>query len=83
MDDKLKVVPTPRQIIEDKLLAALDDESKAAMLVTADDLDLLTDALDFAAAGMSGSAHYPDGFRRWRDDLLQLRTAAFGKSNDA
>ena len=37
-----------REVIEGKLLAALDDESKVAILASEDDLRLLISALEYA-----------------------------------
>jgi hypothetical protein len=66
-------------VIENRLLAALHDEEKAAILVSRDDLDLLTDALEYASLEMEGSDYFPVQFRRMFDDLQQLRKAAFGE----
>ena len=61
----------PRQVIERQLLAALDDKSKAAIVVSKDDLDLL----------IYGVALIPDGGAEQRSmlaDLEQLRKECFG-----
>ena len=57
-----------RQVIENQLLAALDDKSKVAILATEDDLVMLINALGFVT-----------GDKAWefRADLQQLKSAAF------
>lgn len=67
------VEPTSRQVIEGKLLAALDDKSKVAILATEADLNMLIDALlpIIAEQGIHSKAY------EYRRDLMQLKTAAF------
>jgi len=57
-----------REVIENKLLAALDDESKVAILATEIDLILFIKAMAFFDT--------PDS-REMAKDLLQLKRAAF------
>ena len=45
--EKIQVERTPREVIERKLLAALDDESKVAVLLTEQDIDHLLRAIAF------------------------------------
>ena len=42
-----KIVPTPRQVIGDQLLTALDDKSKVALIFDEKDLDLLLTVVSF------------------------------------
>ena len=58
-----------RQVIENQLLAALDDKSKVAILATEDDLKLLIAALRPMWANSAA--------REMCDDLCQLKDAAF------
>lgn len=68
--DPLTVVQSTRQVIENKLLAALDDESTVAILASEKDLDLLIAALEFFRSADA---------RRMAQDYKQLRAAAFKK----
>jgi hypothetical protein len=63
-----------REVIEGKLLAALDDESKVAALLSHDDLDVLIRALSDAPANAENV--------RMLEDFKQLRAVAFGPQND-
>ena len=68
----MKTVHVPREVIDSKLLAALDDKSKVAILADREDLGRLISALTFTpdSWGME--------FKILRDDLRQLDEAAFG-----
>ena len=57
-----------RQVIENQLLAALDDKSKVAILATEEDLKLLITAL---------RPMWASAAREMCDDLCQLKDAAF------
>lgn len=59
-----------RELIEHKLLAALDDAAKAAIVMSADDLEML----------IAGLEHLPETGpqQRFLVDLRVLQTAVFG-----
>ena len=67
----------PREVLEGRLLAALDDQSKVAVVLGESDLRLLISALNYA----------PDGWgrelKRMRDDLCKLRDSAFNAAEAA
>ena len=69
----MQVEPVRREIIEDKLLVALDDESKVAILLGEQDLSTLIVALQ---AVPTWNAHYEKA-KRLAADAQALRTAAF------
>jgi len=63
----------PRQVIEGKLLARLDDGAHVALIVNKFELAWLIDALYDLRPGEQ------DEIRdRWIDDLRKLRDSAFG-----
>lgn len=70
MSNDLTVIPSNRQVIENKLLTAIDDDSKVAILASREDLDLLIEAL----------SNWTEKARLYSADLSQLRRAAFGDS---
>lgn len=65
-----------RQVIENQVLASLDDKSKVAIIATEDDLVLLMDVLN---ASIRTDELNPRNQKRQRmvDDLRQLARAAF------
>lgn len=67
------VVPTSRSVIERKLLAALDDEDKVALLLSRKDLELVINAMGWAPI------QHPqrDAANEMLGDLKQLHTEAF------
>jgi hypothetical protein len=67
-ENKLRVIRATRTVVERKLLTALDDNSKVAILATKKDLDLLISAL--------GDSIQKDA-QRYAADLKKLRDAAF------
>lgn len=67
---------TPREVIENKLLAALDDESKVGIIASREDLGLLRRALCFGI-NETPSRSEQDEFRRMLFDLEQLGKSAF------
>ena len=71
-----------REVIESKLLAALNDENKVAVLLERTDIDHLIYILEFyeTAAGSSHSGRRARWAATMADDLNQLRTAAFGRA---
>lgn len=73
---KCKTSYAPREVLEGKLLAALDDESKVAIVLDKADVDMLINALEAypAHAVKGGKSH-----RQYAADLRQLRSAAFGE----
>lgn len=70
-----KVVPTSREVIEGRLLAALDDNTKVAILASVEDLDLFICA--FKTSEGLGMALEPK-LKEMRLSLEQLRREAFG-----
>jgi enolase len=69
-DGPNKVIQSSREVLEHKLLTALDDEGTVAILASKEDLDLLIEAL-----------HKMTGERAefWRLGMEQLRRETFGK----
>lgn len=70
------VVPTTRSVLEHKLLVALDDSSKVAILATKEDLDLFIRALE--EFKVQGFLRYQERAMTFAKDLQQLRSEAFG-----
>lgn len=70
-----KVEHTSRQVIDNKLLAALDDEEKVAIVTNEDDVELLIDALSFYA--QAADAENRDKAATFIADLMQLKREAF------
>lgn len=80
-DGPSKVVQSSRQVIEHRLLTALEeDPSAVAILASKEDLDLLILALADVTAG-GGALHGRLGARAkdYLQGLRQLRREAFGK----
>lgn len=69
--NKLRVIRATRTVMERKLLTVLTDNSKVAILVTKEDLDLLISAL--------GDSIQKDA-QEYAADLKKLREAAFSNS---
>jgi len=67
------VVKSNREVIDAKLLAALDDESKVAIILSEDDLNWLIDVLYKLRPGQKDEDR-----TRWLSDLRLLRDSAFG-----
>lgn len=67
-----------RQVIENKLLAALDDRGKVAILATEEDLEIIITALLLAE---SNRVVISSKYKEMRADLEQLRSAAFPPNN--
>ena len=63
-----------RQVIENQLLAALDDKSKVAILATEEDLTMLIICLGFSTGVKA---------KEMRADLQQLKAAAFPPNDRA
>lgn len=68
MKPEARIVHTERRVIENKLLAALDDAAKVAIVTTREDLDLLIDGL--AKLNVERA-------RELVADMMKLREAAF------
>lgn len=68
----------PREVIEGKLLAALDDEGKVAIILSQQDLGLLIQAC-LAAAVHSRTPEEMERFTRMKLDLQELYRPAFTK----
>lgn len=64
-----QVIPTPREVIGQQLLAALDDKSKVAILATEEDLEMLVQAMQRFAEN--------DKESRMLEDLRRLQDEAF------
>lgn len=63
---------TTRQVVEHKLLQALNDDDKVAILATKYDLSLLERALEFGMEH-SPSRYEHDEFCRFLDDIRKLK----------
>lgn len=61
----------PRQVVADQLLIALNDKSKVAYVMDADDLQVLIFCVGYAPASVEA--------RRLTEDLLLLQKSAFGE----
>lgn len=68
MSDKLRVIRSTRTVMERKVLTALDNNSKVAILATKEDLDLLISVL--------GDSTQKDA-QQYAADLKILRDGAF------
>lgn len=90
-DQPNKVVQSSRQIIEHKLLAALEDDETVAIIATKADLDVLIFSLSMAAADGRDEKVLHRNWRApheaarelrarfWKDSMEQLRREAFGE----
>ena len=73
-----KVVPVRKEVIEHRLLVALNDQSKVAILAEEKDLDLLIAGMEsLVQSDELRSNEVP--FRDMLDSLKQLRKEAFNK----
>ena len=70
----LRVERTPREVIQSKLLVAIDRHDKVALVADAEDLELLIIALDLLR-GMQDSDE--DRARQMADDISELYRQAF------
>jgi len=66
----------PRQVIEERLLAALGDDECVAIVLNRSDLSLLIDAMD-ARRGLMVD-RWSEQRGKMRADLIQLQIEAFG-----
>ncbi len=69
-----KVAMAKREVIQGKLLAALDDDDKVAIVLSEEDLDLL---IEIVALSRIKESHFKID-AMWAD-LRQLRKEAFGR----
>lgn len=76
---------TSRQVIEHKLLAALDDESKVALLLTKQDLeDLIAALLDYEVKrGLPRWEPHKKRCKDLADGMRQLLREAFPPNKDS
>lgn len=76
MSNRNEIVPTKREVIENRLLTALDDKTKVAILLTEEDLDSLIAYLFLANTNrMVMQSKCSD----WIKDLNELKNSAFPK----
>ena len=76
----MKIERVHKQVIENKLLAALDDDDKVAILCNSDDLDVLIGACVFQLHQPIGAEHLlKDRLREMLADMKKLRKHAFGR----
>ena len=66
-----EIVDVPRELIENRLLAALDDRTCTAILANEDDLNLFIEAFETSPVGSSDRGH------TLLMDMKKLRAAAF------
>lgn len=66
----------PRQVIHERLLTALDEHGKVAILASERDLDLMIYALEMAAR-VCASASTLEELSEFVRDLQQLKQSAF------
>lgn len=79
MPKPIKPEYTKREVIEDKLLAAITDEGKAAILATEDDLKLMVTAFRLAEQHANGVGNYERErkFYQYGQDLQTLLNSSF------
>ena len=75
----LTIEHTPRQVIEKKLLAALDDHGKVAILATQSDLDDLVFVFDLALSNVPIEPERGKRLSEYVEDIRRLRAEAFWK----
>ena len=63
---------TTRQVIEDKLLTALSDDEKVAIVCTKSDIETLESALGYGIAS-TGSDDEASAFQRFLTDIQLLK----------
>lgn len=76
----MKIEHVKREVIEQNLLAALDNKEKVAILCTKDDLDMLIDALKDYEAMCKDDGELQEAREKARQywmDLTKLRQSAF------
>ncbi len=69
------VVSTSHEVIEHRLLVALNDQDKVAIVGSKEDVDMLIDALDSTMDNRGMGARVK--MRKFADGLRQLRREAF------
>lgn len=74
-DIPLKVQRTDRLVIQNQLLAALDNKTKVAILCTKEDIDLLIVGLE----GYEGPQDWRKKCLLFATDLRKLEKEAFGR----
>lgn len=79
MSKPIKPEYTNREVIEDKLLTAIMDEGKVAILLTEHELNFLCKMLRKAAEYASLSPNDSEELEEFRADLLTLLKSAFPK----
>ena len=72
MSEGTNIQRVPREVIENKLLMAMLDEDKVAMLATHEELNLFILAFDYYYI-----KNGDDRFRHYAEDLRKLRSLAF------
>jgi hypothetical protein len=77
MSDEIKLIPTNREVIENQLLAALDDKTKVAILANEEDLSVMMLALTYASK--SGGEPFRGQCLSLVSDFSKLKHAAFPK----
>jgi hypothetical protein len=75
----LTVESTSRQVIERKLLAALDDKGKVAILATQADLDDIVFVFDLALSNVPIEPERGKRLAEYVEDIRRLRQEAFWK----
>lgn len=78
MSKPLKIERAPRLVIDGQLLTVLDDKSKVAIVLSADDLALLIYCLAVTTDWPFGTE---DHGKEFLAGLRTLRDAAFGKKS--
>jgi hypothetical protein len=78
MPKKCRIENTPREVIQGKLLAALNDETKVAALLEVEDLDMLIHALYFYNRHHTPCNPNKPKVESFLEDLRTLRRQAFG-----
>lgn len=79
MAKQTRVLPAKREIIQDRLLASLDDKSKVAIVVNKDDLDLLIEGMVYVYTNSLKRGYKRKKSKEFLDDMRKLRKHAFGE----
>lgn len=78
-NDKIQVDKVSRHVIEGKLLESLDDAAHVAIVLSANELELLIQATAYMCSDGARSTEIRRSFAGMARDLRKLHTEAFGE----